>query len=283
MSIVINKKHIAAIGGETPGQTESELKKFVNCALMSSDGIRFDIHEKLLSQTQLMCDILEDARDPDCCDTIKIVLICPGEELKKLVQFLYDGKIHCKNEEESLKFLKSLKNLFGFSDDDLECQKILPKSVNGKQKKSLKSKTMIPAAEKMDCEKTDTTVNIDYLETNQRLLQSFGESPEVKCEDTKEPAENTTMTATSLNATVEAMDCSPVECGDLAKKEDSAEEKPVECGDLAKKVDVAEEKGLKKTGNKTFFVPWKPPRTSSKLVLVEDKENQGNQKVLTEL
>ena len=95
--------------------------------------------------------------------------------MKKLVQFLFDGKIHCINEEESLKFLKSLKNLFGFSDDDLECQKILPKSVNGKQKKSLKSKTMIPADEKMDCEKTDTTVNIDYLETNQRLLQSFGE------------------------------------------------------------------------------------------------------------
>ena len=37
------------------------------------------------------------------------------EELEKLVQFLHDGKIHCENEDESLKILKDLRNLFGFS------------------------------------------------------------------------------------------------------------------------------------------------------------------------
>merc|ERR1719433_2426039 len=73
--------------------------------------MRFDIHQKLVNQTHLMSGILKDAKDSDCSDTIKIFLLCPGEELEKLVQFLHNGKIECKNEEESLEILKSLKNL----------------------------------------------------------------------------------------------------------------------------------------------------------------------------
>jgi len=234
MSIVINKKHNATIERENLGQTkEGELKTFVDCVLVSADGMRFNIHEKIINQTQLMRNILEDAREwTDCSQTTKILLTCPGEELKKLLQFFYDGKINCENEDEASKILKSLKDLFGFSDDDLECQGTRPKSVNEDQKKSLESATVIPVTEEMDCEKTDM------------------ESPE-----------NTNMTPK-----VEAMDCSPIDCGDLAPK-----------------VEAGEKKGLKKSSSKGFFVPWKPPPTVQKMVTVEDKENQGNQRVMTEL
>merc|ERR1712080_377580 len=107
----------------------------------------------------------------------------------------------------------------------------------GDQKESLKSTTVIPAAEEMDCEKTTEE------------------------ETDMESAENTIVTPN-----VEAMDCSPVDCGDKARK-----------------VEAGEKKGLKKPGSKGFFVPWKPPPTSQKLVTVEDKETQGNQKVMAEL
>jgi len=244
MAIVINKKHIVSIEKESSGQTsKGELKKFVNCVLISAEGMRFDIHQKLINQTQLMSSILEDARDFDCCDTIKIFLLCPGEELKKLVQFLHNGKIECQNEEESLEILKSLKNLFGFSDDDLEWQEFRPKPVKAVRRKSVESNTKTSANEKIDCEKTDAVVS------------------SVKCQDTKESTEST-----NLKENVETMDCIPVENGDSEKKSETVVETE-----------------MQKTASKNFFVPWKPPRTSSKLVLVEDKENQGNRKVLTEL
>jgi len=175
-----------------------ELKKFVNCILVSGDGFRFNIHEKLINQTQYMCNLFEDARDPDCLDSMKILLIfCTGEELKKLVQFLHDGKIHCENEDESLKILKNLRNLFGFSDADLECQKTCPGSMNEdlKLKESLESTNMISVAEEMDCDKT-------------------------LCGDLKESDENMTMIPAA-----EAMDYSPVENGDTAKEVDAEEKK----------------------------------------------------------
>merc|ERR1711913_36249 len=104
---------------------------------------------------------------------------------------------------------------------------------------------------------------------------------------------------------------SPIDCGDLAPKVEAGEKKglkksdskgmespentimtpkveamncsPIDCGDLAPKVEAGEKKGLKKSSSKGFFVPWKPPPTVQKMVTVEDKENQGNQRVMTEL
>jgi hypothetical protein len=40
------------------------------------------------------------------------------------VKFLCDGKIQCENEQDCKKILKDLKNMFGFLDEDLDCQKI---------------------------------------------------------------------------------------------------------------------------------------------------------------
>jgi len=222
MSILIKKKEkdISFSGGE--------LRKFVNCILVSGDGFKFDIHEKLINQTQYMCNLFEDASDPDCLTSMKIFFIfCSREELKKMVQFLHDGKIHCENEDESLEILKNLKNLFGFSNADLECQKTCPRSMNGDIKESLENTKMISVAEEIDCEKT-------------------------MCGDLKESDENMTM----IPAT-EAMDCSPVKSGDIAKE-----------------VDSKEKKGLKRTGSKTFFVPYKPPTTPPKLVIDEGMENE---------
>ena len=44
--------------------------------------------------------------------------------MKLLVKFLCDGKIQCENEQDCMKILKDLKNMFGFLDEDLDCQKI---------------------------------------------------------------------------------------------------------------------------------------------------------------
>lgn len=102
MSIVISKNHNSPV--------KDELKKNLNCILVSGDGFRVNIQEKLINQTQFMRNLLEDAKDPDFCDSKKVFLIfCTEEELKKLVQFLLDGKIHCENEDESLKILGNLK------------------------------------------------------------------------------------------------------------------------------------------------------------------------------
>ena len=44
--------------------------------------------------------------------------------MKLLVKFLCDGKIQCENEQDCMKILKDLKTMFGFLDEDLDCQKI---------------------------------------------------------------------------------------------------------------------------------------------------------------
>lgn len=74
------------------------------------------------------------------------------------------------------------------------------------------------------------------------------------CGEPKKSVENTTMIPAA-----DTMDCSPVKCGDISNK-----------------LDAVEKKVLKKTGSKSFFVPWKPPTTPSQLVIDEDKENEGN-------
>ena len=74
--IVIINKHFSVVE-EKQGDTTKEARKFVNCVLKSKDGMRFDVHEKLINQTQLMQNLFEDAKDSDCCNVIKIVFACP--------------------------------------------------------------------------------------------------------------------------------------------------------------------------------------------------------------
>ena len=84
-----------------------------NCILYSQDGSEFKIHREILCQTQFLREILMSTKDL-CCETLEILCPCSKTELKHLVNFLYDGEIHCKNKKTSTKIQENLSKIFGF-------------------------------------------------------------------------------------------------------------------------------------------------------------------------
>ena len=60
-----------------------------------------------------MREILSSTKE-HCCDTVEVICPCSKVELKYLVNFLYDGEIHCKKESDSLKVIENLQKIFGF-------------------------------------------------------------------------------------------------------------------------------------------------------------------------
>ena len=84
-----------------------------DCILFSEDGSKFKVHKELFGQTDFLRKILSSTKD-HCCGTIEVICPCSKEELHSLVNFLYDGEIHCEEESESLKIIENLQNIFGF-------------------------------------------------------------------------------------------------------------------------------------------------------------------------
>jgi hypothetical protein len=60
-----------------------------------------------------MRSILASSKE-NCCGNLDIFLPCQREELAYLVQFLYDGKISCKNPSTSSEFYDNLTQVLGF-------------------------------------------------------------------------------------------------------------------------------------------------------------------------
>ena len=87
--------------------------KSTDCILYSYDGGKFKVHKELFGQTQFLRKILSSTKD-HCCGTIEVICPCSKEELSHLVNFLYDGEIHCKEESETLKIIENLQKIFGF-------------------------------------------------------------------------------------------------------------------------------------------------------------------------
>lgn len=87
-----------------------------NCILYSQDGNEFKIHKEILCQTKFLRKLLSVTNEL-CCETLKICCPCSKKELEHLVNFLYDGEIHCENETESLKIQENLSKIFGFSEN----------------------------------------------------------------------------------------------------------------------------------------------------------------------
>ena len=84
-----------------------------DCILYSADGTKFRVHKEMLGQTDFLRKILSSTNE-HCCGTIEVLCPCSKEELSSLVNFLYDGEIHCEEESESLKIIENLQNIFGF-------------------------------------------------------------------------------------------------------------------------------------------------------------------------
>ena len=87
-----------------------------DCILYSEDGSKIKVHKELFGQTQFLREILSCGNER-CCGTIDIFCPCSKDELNHLVNFLYDGEIHCEEEFDSLKILENLNKIFGFSNN----------------------------------------------------------------------------------------------------------------------------------------------------------------------
>ena len=97
MNNFVNEQHAFSI----EDYLDSYLKKKpADCVLYSEDGSEFKIHKEMLGQTEFLRQILRSAEE-QCCTMIEIFCPCKTEDLKHLVQFLYDGEIHCENENDS--------------------------------------------------------------------------------------------------------------------------------------------------------------------------------------
>jgi hypothetical protein len=102
-----------------------------DCILYSEVGSKFKVHKELFGQTQFLRKILSSASER-CCQTMEVFCPCSKNELKHLVNFLYDGEIHCEEEFDSLKILENLNKVFGFSKNPVSASttfKYLPSSI----------------------------------------------------------------------------------------------------------------------------------------------------------
>ena len=83
-----------------------------DCSLYSEGNQEISIHKELLYQTKYMRDMIMNVGFES-----KIEVFCPfisKEELKNIVDFLYCGKISCKNQSTLSETTENLNKLFGF-------------------------------------------------------------------------------------------------------------------------------------------------------------------------
>ena len=71
------------------------------------------IHKEILIQTEFLRKIVSSVKE-SCCRKLEILCPCTQKELEHLVNFLYDGEIHCKNMSDSIKIQENLFRVFGF-------------------------------------------------------------------------------------------------------------------------------------------------------------------------
>ena len=67
----------------------------------------------MFGQTDFLREILSSTKE-HCSGLIEVLCPCSKDELSSLVNFLYDGEIHCEEESEFLKIIENLQNIFGF-------------------------------------------------------------------------------------------------------------------------------------------------------------------------
>ena len=94
-------------------------KKPTDCILYSEDGIQFKIHREILSQTELMQNILTSAKEY-CCQNFEIICPCSKVELGHVVKFLYKGQLNCDSSFDFANILEILTKVFGFPEKFLD-------------------------------------------------------------------------------------------------------------------------------------------------------------------
>merc|ERR1719203_1226739 len=65
-------------------------------------------------QTQLMRTMIKSTDSDYCCSRVSVICLIPREELEMVVQFLYNGEVFCKNQNEASILSENITQLFGF-------------------------------------------------------------------------------------------------------------------------------------------------------------------------
>ena len=103
-----NKEPMALINS-----MESYLKQRPpDCSLFSQHNHEFPIHKEVLYQTEYLREMITDLNFEQ-----KVEILCTSiakEELQIMVDFLYDGKISCKDQTLGSQACKNLNEMFGF-------------------------------------------------------------------------------------------------------------------------------------------------------------------------
>ena len=93
---------------------ESDIKlQPPDCSLFSEEGFEIPIHKEVLYQTKFMREMLKSM---DCC-CCKVELFFPTlakEDLEVMVNFLYNGKIICRNRSDLCRVVVNLTQFLGF-------------------------------------------------------------------------------------------------------------------------------------------------------------------------
>ena len=82
--------------------------------LFSQDNFEIPIHKELFYQTRLMRSMIKSANFDYCCSKASVLCPMSKEELEMIVQFLYGGKLFCKDQKEAAQMSENLKRFFGF-------------------------------------------------------------------------------------------------------------------------------------------------------------------------
>ena len=115
-----------------------------DCSLYSEGNHEISIHKELLYQTRYMREMIMNTGFES-----KIEVLCPSiskEELENIIDFLYCGKISCKNQSAVSETTENLNELFGFEltkDDMFETKESIELPIKKKipRKNPLRPKT----------------------------------------------------------------------------------------------------------------------------------------------
>lgn len=82
--------------------------------LISEDHFEIPIHKEVFYQTQQMRSMIECSDSKLCCYNVSVICPISKEELKMIVQFLYNGKMFFQKESVANQVSENLADLFGF-------------------------------------------------------------------------------------------------------------------------------------------------------------------------
>ena len=84
-----------------------------DCSLFSEEGFEISIHKEVLYQTKFMREMLKSM--DCCCGKVELFFpTLPKEDLEVMVNFLYSGKIICRNRSDLCKVVVNLTQFLGF-------------------------------------------------------------------------------------------------------------------------------------------------------------------------